>query len=219
MIQSKIVTIISLCTLSLSILCTNPIKAEALTQKNAKEMISGIRSLEGEIRNPDISLSDDELNAKYEGRIYREIEKNYVIKGYPKDELEMVTDKVDSLRRTSPITLSDEEKNLLYRLVYAESGNQSYETQMYVCSVVLNRLRSDSFPDTIKEVIYQPYQFEVVSNGDIETKIPSEMTIRAVDDVLSHGVTNDKVVSFRNDYYHSGLHDEFVSGILYFSSI
>ena len=131
----------------------------------------------------------------------------------------MVTDKVDSLRRTSPITLSDEEKNLLYRLVYAESGNQSYETQMYVCSVVLNRLRSDSFPDTIKEVIYQPYQFEVVSNGDIETKIPSEMTIRAVDDVLSHGVTNDKVVSFRNDYYHSGLHDEFVSGILYFSSI
>ena len=94
MIQSKIVTIISLCTLSLSILCTNPIKAEALTQKNAKEMISGIRPLEGEIRNPDISLSDDELNAKYEGRIYREIEKNYVIKGYPKDELEMVTEKI-----------------------------------------------------------------------------------------------------------------------------
>lgn len=194
-------------------------KSRGINPKNAKEMISGIRPLEGEIRNPDISLSDDELNAKYEGRIYREIEKNYVIKGYPKDELEMVTDKVDSLRRTSPITLSDEEKNLLYRLVYAESGNQSYETQMYVCSVVLNRLRSDSFPDTIKEVIYQPYQFEVVSNGDIETKIPSEMTIRAVDDVLSHGVTNDKVVSFRNDCYHSGLHDEFVSGILYFSSI
>ena len=82
MIQSKIVTIISLCTLSLSILCTNPIKAEALTQKNAKEMISGIRPLEGEIRNPDISLSDDELNAKYEGRIYREIEKNYVKKSF-----------------------------------------------------------------------------------------------------------------------------------------
>lgn len=218
-LKNKIITVLNLCVVLFMVLCNTTIRTEALTQKDAQEMITKIKPLEGEIQNPDISLSDDELNTKYKGVLYREVELNYKVKGFSEYDLQVVVDKVDNLKQTSPIALSNEDKQLLYRLVYAESGNQSYETQTFVCSVVLNRLRSDSFPNTIREIIYQPSQFEVVANGDIDTKTPSEMTIQAVNDVLEHGVTNDKIISFRNNHYHVGLTNEFVSGILYFSSL
>lgn len=54
---------------------------------------------------------------------------------------------------------SPQEKELLAKLVYAEARGEPLEGQIAVAAVVLNRVRSPLFPDTVGEVIYQPGQF------------------------------------------------------------
>ena len=51
------------------------------------------------------------------------------------------------------------EQELLAALIYCEAGNQPYEGQVAVGAVVMNRVRSGSYPNTISEVIYQSGQF------------------------------------------------------------
>ena len=56
---------------------------------------------------------------------------------------------------------------LLARLIYAEARGESYKGQVAVGAVVLNRVKSSSFPNTISGVIYQPYAFTCVQDGQI----------------------------------------------------
>lgn len=60
------------------------------------------------------------------------------------------------------------ELELLAQLVHAEAGNQSFEGKYLVAEVVLNRVESPDFPDSISEVIYQDGQFSVAHNGRLE---------------------------------------------------
>ena len=62
----------------------------------------------------------------------------------------------------------ESEYELLACLVYAEAGNQSDYGKELVADVVLNRVDSPSFPDTITDVIYQKYQFSSVWDGGLD---------------------------------------------------
>lgn len=66
-----------------------------------------------------------------------------------------------------------EDAQLLMQVAQAEAGNQGQDGQWLVMSVVINRMKSDTFPDSMKDVIYQPHQFSTVSNGTIETAEPT----------------------------------------------
>lgn len=57
------------------------------------------------------------------------------------------------------------EMELIAQLVMAEAGNQDLMGKRYVVDVVLNRVDSDDFPDTVEEVIFQKNQFSVIENG------------------------------------------------------
>ena len=58
-----------------------------------------------------------------------------------------------------------DELELLAQLVEAEAGNQPIEGKRLVVDVILNRLNSDDFPDTVEGVIFQPGHFSVMTNG------------------------------------------------------
>lgn len=73
---------------------------------------------------------------------------------------------------------SSSDINLLARLVYGEARGESYTGQVAVAAVVLNRVRSSSFPNTISGVIYQPYAFTVVADGQINFT-PNDTAIKA----------------------------------------
>ena len=73
---------------------------------------------------------------------------------------------------------------LLARLVYAEARGESYKGQVAVAAVVLNRVASASFPNTISGVIYQSGAFSCVSNGAINNT-PDNTAIRAALDALN----------------------------------
>lgn len=65
--------------------------------------------------------------------------------------------------------ISQEELDLFAALVYAEAADQGdFLSLQLVADVVLNRVASSEFPNTIIEVIYQPYQFSPVLDGGLE---------------------------------------------------
>jgi spore germination cell wall hydrolase CwlJ-like protein len=68
-------------------------------------------------------------------------------------------------RDISEVTFAEGDRYLLANLIYCEAGNQPYEGQVAVGAVVMNRVMSSVFPDTIVGVIYQNRQFEPVSTG------------------------------------------------------
>jgi len=74
--------------------------------------------------------------------------------------------------------LSESDIRLLARLITAEARGQPYAGQVAVGAVVMNRMRSNSFPDSVRAVIYQPGQFEPVANGHINTE-PTETALKA----------------------------------------
>ncbi len=57
------------------------------------------------------------------------------------------------------------EQELMASIIFCEAGNQSYEGQVAVGAVIMNRVRSASYPDSIEEVIYQPGQFGPAITG------------------------------------------------------
>lgn len=69
---------------------------------------------------------------------------------------------------------SDSEKELLGRLVQAEAGDEPYSGKVAVAEVVLNRVNSGQFPNTIQGVIYQSGQFSPVSDGTINNSATHE---------------------------------------------
>lgn len=86
-----------------------------------------------------------------------------------------------------PITLSTYELDLLCRLVEAESGDQSKIGKQAVVWVVLNRLSSPRFPDTVERVIYARGQFDPAESGSIEYPA-AKSTKAAVKEVLAGNV-------------------------------
>ena len=74
--------------------------------------------------------------------------------------------------------------NLLARLIYAESRGEPYTGQVAVGAVVLNRVKSSSFPNTISGVIYQSGAFSVVNDGQINLT-PNETAKKAAQDALN----------------------------------
>ena len=74
--------------------------------------------------------------------------------------------------------------NLLSRLIYGEARGEPYSGQVAVAAVVLNRVRSSSFPNTVSGVIYQSGAFDVVSDGQINLT-PDSTAKKAAQDAIN----------------------------------
>lgn len=72
-----------------------------------------------------------------------------------------------SSTETSTSGWSDSDIYLLSKIIYAEARGESYTGQVAVGAVVLNRVKSSSFPNTVSGVIYQRYAFTAVADGQI----------------------------------------------------
>ena len=74
--------------------------------------------------------------------------------------------------------------NLLARVIYGEARGEPYTGQVAVGAVVLNRVRSSSFPNTISGVVYQKGAFDAVSDGQINLT-PNSTAKKAAQDALN----------------------------------
>ncbi len=85
------------------------------------------------------------------------------------------------------LNLSGQSNNDLYLLakcIHAEARGEPYSGQVAVGAVILNRVKSSKFPNTIYGVIYQPYAFTAVSDGQINLE-PNSTAYKAARDALN----------------------------------
>lgn len=85
---------------------------------------------------------------------------------------------------SSSSTVSSSDLYLLAKCVYAESRGEPYVGQVAVAAVILNRVKSSEFPNTIAGVIYQPYAFTAVTDGQINLE-PDSTAYNAARDALN----------------------------------
>jgi len=91
---------------------------------------------------------------------------------------------MNSSNSSSSGATTSNDLNLLSRLVYGEARGEPYTGQVAVAAVVLNRVRSSSFPNTVSGVIYQRGAFDVVSDGQINLT-PDSTARKAAQDALN----------------------------------
>lgn len=87
-------------------------------------------------------------------------------------------------RSNSPYSATAAEITLMAQAVYGEARGESIMGQVAVAAVILNRVRSAEFPNTISEVIYEPWAFTAVHDGQINLT-PDTQAYAAVRDALS----------------------------------
>ncbi len=83
-----------------------------------------------------------------------------------------------------PVKYSEQDLQLMANAVYGEARGEAYEGQVAVAAVILNRLESPEFPDTISEIIFQPLAFTAVADGQIWLE-PNERAKQAVLDAIN----------------------------------
>lgn len=91
---------------------------------------------------------------------------------------------VGNVKQNTTSAYSSSDTNLLARLIYAEARGETYAGQVAVGAVVLNRVKNPSFPNTISGVIYQPYAFTCVSDGQINMS-PDKTALSAAKDAMN----------------------------------
>ena len=85
---------------------------------------------------------------------------------------------------SSSTTSNSSDLNLLSRIIYGEARGEPYTGQVAVGAVVLNRVKSSSFPNTISGVIYQSGAFDAVRDGQINLS-PDSTAKKAAQDALN----------------------------------
>ena len=99
---------------------------------------------------------------------------------------------------------TESDYNVLLRIVQAEAGGCDMKGKILVANVILNRVGSDEFPDTITDVVYEKRQFSPVSNGSINRCKVEEETVEAVDRALAGEDYSEGALYFMNRRASSG---------------
>ena len=119
---------------------------------------------------------------------------------------------------TTNLKLNDNEYKVLLKIVEAEAGSEDLTGKMLVANVIMNRVNSQAFPDTVTEVVYQRHQgkaqFSPTADGRIDTVNVSPETITAVERVLNGEDSSNGALYFRSVYSNSGWFDSALTRVI-----
>ncbi len=160
---------------------------------------SKVSGLIGQTSNSITKYADEISEAEQQAREYEaEIKKKEEDAEYLRQKLaeEMALSKEAAdgeWRDISDVTFADGDRYLLANLIYCEAGGEPYAGQLAVGSVVINRVLSAKFPDSVVGVIYQNKQFSPVASGRLDLALATNKATlscyQAADEAMS-GVTN-----------------------------
>lgn len=91
---------------------------------------------------------------------------------------------LDEIMAKAVIAYQDDEINWLAKIIFAEAQDEPYEGLVAVGAVIVNRVQSSNFPDTIYDVIFQTNQFSPVRTGKIYDIQPDEASYKAAYEAL-----------------------------------
>ncbi len=107
--------------------------------------------------------------------------------------------KAESSTSTTKAAEGTDMTELLARLINGEARGESYQGQVGVGAVILNRVNSPQFPNTISAVIYQKGQFSCVTDGQFDKKIEENSTVyKAAKEAISGADPTNGALYFYN---------------------
>ncbi len=114
---------------------------------------------------------------------------------------------------TKVLDLSNEEYELMARVVMSEGSILSLEGKQAIAEVIINRVLSDNYPNTVADVIYQKNQFSLADNGT-----PNSECYTAIDNALECRSFPTSMMYFRDSKPHSFGYYYCKIGNMYFNT-
>jgi len=91
----------------------------------------------------------------------------------------------ETLKASAIINFSEKDYDVLLRIVEAEAGICDEKGRILVANVIINRINSSEFPDTVTDVVYQKSQFSPVTDGRLDSCTITDETIECVNRALA----------------------------------
>ena len=161
---------------------------DAKAEKNKVSTL--VNSTSGAIAATNGAITATEIEQKaYESEIKEQEANLEALKKQLKEEKEL-SERANRMAwsNTGDLGFDVSDRELLACLIFCEAGNQPYIGQVAVGSVVINRMRSAAFPNTMVGVIYQKKQFSPVASGRLATRLSlgaTESCYRAADEAMA----------------------------------
>lgn len=179
---------------------------EDMQQKQAT-VNSLISSTKSNIAKAEEDLANAQANvADIEEQINQmiEYEQQLEIKKAKEDAARLAAIQAQEQEDTSAVvyTPADSDAYLLGAIIECEAGGESYEGKLAVGSVILNRVKSSYFPNTISGVIYEGGQFSPVASGRLAYRLEtgvSQNCLQAAQEVLNGNITLSSLYFRRNN--------------------
>jgi len=150
----------------------------------------------------------EEVEAK---PVIREVE-HYVYQP-PRREYEPQPIDCSVVSETTIYDPTEEEIELMARVVMSEASLLPIEGKQAVAQTIINRMLSSKFPNSIEEVVNQPYQYSTADNGT-----PNSECYEAVEAACKYEGFPTDMYYFRTGHYHSFAEDYCQIGNTYFST-
>lgn len=169
------------------------LKAEAEEERARVERV--VAETQTSISNYTAQISDTEKAIEaYEAQIAeKEKDMEYLKKLLEEERAKSRLAQNSTWRSIGEVTFAEGDRTLLANLIYCEAGGEPYEGQVAVGAVVINRVLSSVFPDTVSGVIYSPKQFSPAGSGRLALALAqnkaTDSCYRAADEAMS-GYTN-----------------------------
>ena len=96
------------------------------------------------------------------------------------------------------VEYTDEEIALMARVVMSEASLLPFDGKQAIAQTIINRVLSDGFPDSVKDVVYQENQYSTADNGEV-----TEECFEAVKAAIEYKPFPMDMFYFRQDQYHS----------------
>jgi spore germination cell wall hydrolase CwlJ-like protein len=177
--------------------------------KLVDEASSNVSSQQNEIDAVALEKAAKESEVEAQEQTVSELRKQY--------EAELALSQIaqNSYKRDiSEVTFVDGDLKILASIIYCEAGGEPYAGQLAVGAVVINRVLSSRYPDTVVGVVYQPYQFSPVLSGRMEIALTQNKATQSCYDAATEamsGVTNvDGCLYFRTPI--DGVTPQYVIG-------
>ena len=153
----------------------------AQVKAEKKKYNSYVNQTASDIKMTSSQISDAEAQAlAYEAQI-KEQEANieYLKKKLAEEQALSKLAAQSSWRDISEVTFEENDRYLLANLIYCEAGGEPYAGQLAVGAVVINRVLSSVYPNTLTGVIYQSYQFSPVGSGRLALALAQNKATKA----------------------------------------
>ena len=168
-----------------------------------KKVNSYVKQTSSEITATSSEISDAEAKAlAYEAQI-KEQEANieYLKKKLAEEQALSKLAAQSKWRDISEVEFEESDRYLLANLIYCEAGGEPYAGQVAVGAVVINRVLSSVYPNTVTGVIYQKYQFSPVGSGRLAIALAENRATascyKAADEAMSGQTNVGNCVYFR----------------------